>query len=95
MQLNDRFLVTCLPCSIKNNTFFPDKRFSVDDEQMLFFTNLVNESIDTMQGPAAILNILPWLELVLPSYFRNKVMRIDRIELQRDRTREYFKVKLK
>ena len=78
--------------SIPLPLFFADKRFAVDDEQMMFFTNLVNENIDLVQGPVAILNILPWLERILPTFVLNNFLKVNRLEFERDRLVEYFKV---
>ena len=73
---------------------FSDRRFSVDDEQMMFFTNLVKDTLEAIQGPIAIMNILPWLESVLPTYIQNKLFDVDRLLGERNKLSKYLKVSI-
>ena len=66
--------------------------FSFEDEKMLSLMAMLNNNINLIQGPVAIMNIFPWLYLIMPTYFQNKLLGMDALTYERDQLVNYFKV---
>ena len=56
------------------------------------FTNLVNDRVGLIQGPAAILNVLPWIASILPTFILRKILRVNKLEHIRDELGKFLKV---
>ncbi|XP_076048581.1 cytochrome P450 2L1-like isoform X2 [Oratosquilla oratoria] len=68
-----------------------DQRYNINDEELLFFQNIIHEIFETLQGPIVFLDYLPWLLQILPCWVINKVMKVDIIEYNRNTLHGFLK----
>ncbi|XP_076048582.1 cytochrome P450 2L1-like isoform X1 [Oratosquilla oratoria] len=61
-----------------------DRRYNINDEELLTFQNMIHEDFENVQGPVMLLDYFPWLLHILPSWVINKVMRVNIMEYNRN-----------
>ncbi|CAL4114072.1 unnamed protein product, partial [Meganyctiphanes norvegica] len=67
-----------------------DRRFEVTDKRIQNFANLIDANVDIMSGPIALLDICPSLIPLLPTFLKNKWMKLDVLKQNRDLFYEYI-----
>lgn len=64
----------------------------MDNEEIIQYNKMVTDSIEIIQGPVSLLNVMPWLLKILPGFILNGVMTIDVMEHHLNKIDEHFKV---
>uniref|UniRef100_A0A2P2I3B0 Cytochrome P450 2L1-like n=1 Tax=Hirondellea gigas TaxID=1518452 RepID=A0A2P2I3B0_9CRUS len=65
------------------------KRYAADDEEIVNYNKMVTEDFDIVQGPVFLLDVMPWLNNVLPNFIKNNVMKVDVLMRHRDEFYNY------
>ena len=55
---------------------------------------MINGEIDVMKGPVQILDMFPWIIPFVPTFIKNKWMKVNFMEHARDELFDFIKVRL-
>ncbi|CAL4092454.1 unnamed protein product, partial [Meganyctiphanes norvegica] len=61
-----------------------DKRYEIADNKIQYFAQLMNGNVELINGPVALLDIFPFLIPLVPTFIKNKWMKVDVLESNRD-----------
>ena len=53
---------------------------------------MIGGVLDVMQGPVQILDMFPWTVPLIPTFIKNKLMKVDFLEKARDEFYDFVKV---
>ncbi|XP_042208886.1 cytochrome P450 2L1-like [Homarus americanus] len=67
------------------------RSYSVDDKEILEFFKMVSVNFDIIQGPAALLDLYPWLIHIMPTFLKNSWMRVNQLDESRERIHSLLK----
>ncbi|XP_076048604.1 cytochrome P450 2L1-like [Oratosquilla oratoria] len=68
-----------------------DRRYNINDKELLIFQSMIHDNFEIIQGPIMLLDYLPWLLHILPSWVINKVMKVNTIEYNRKNLHSFLK----
>ncbi|XP_076048586.1 cytochrome P450 2L1-like isoform X1 [Oratosquilla oratoria] len=68
-----------------------DRRYNINDEEILTFQKMVYENFEIAQGPVMLLDYFPWFFHILPSWVINKVMKVNIMEYNRNNLNDFNK----
>ncbi|CAL4103170.1 unnamed protein product, partial [Meganyctiphanes norvegica] len=67
-----------------------NRRYAVSDKQIQGYMQMTLEDFDIIQGPIALLDIMPWLIPLLPRIIKNKWMKVNSLENSREKLNKLF-----
>ena len=70
------------------------KRYEIDDPEIIKFAEMINGELNVIQGPVQILDMFPWIVPYVPTFIKNKWMKVDFLEESREEFFEFCRVSL-
>ncbi|KAB7505057.1 hypothetical protein Anas_09350 [Armadillidium nasatum] len=68
-----------------------NRHFDMTDKEIKIFAKDLNDNIEDMEGPLALLGYFPWMVPFVPKYFKDKWMYETRIEKKREKVMDFLR----
>lgn len=71
-----------------------DQRYDYEEPATTAYNKMVDDNLSIILGPAFLLDLFPWMVNVLPKFMKDKFMKINVLERNRDMFIDKIKVRM-